>query len=489
MDVDAEEENINLGFSSLLYDFYNIIIGSSEEMQKAEKRCNRLNTMMVIYDKLLEKRTFINVSFFDNDNKKVDFIKNYSKFCKNMRDTTKFNETFINSMKFRDFSYIFKNISTTPVNLNLRRMISHTIKTLPGLENGLEQIKIHFNPSTNPVFLQGGIKLLVLLDKLIQKHPNQPFLTQIKNIVTPIDFDYFTFYDIDEYPTSVIEKFSNYKDYYKPVLPPSNDEWIHPNQETNEIIKVRYSIDSQFNIDATTPYNIYNKIDAGYYNPDAIKISRPYVVCSKKTFSVCKNNSGKISDFNLVELNIVNINWLNQILVANRTANVEAEVLYLQTVYGFIHKYRTQTIPPPPTDEFLENAAFLLSSYMNYVYHLKPINSLLRFLVASLYLSDSGFNITRLSVIFEDFRKYLVMMGHIPIKIKLSSNNTVVEHTFDDNSTILITRSQTTKVPFNPFKAIFIDTDKIIKVIDELGKFTDETLAEDAYVFDKRCEA
>ena len=488
---DAQDTNITLGFSSLLYDLYNVIISSNEELQKAEKRCTRLKTMMVIYDKLVkEGRSYtVNDSFFGyNNNKKFDFVNNYARFCNNSRDTTKFNEKFITEMSFEDLSNFFKNLTTTPVNFNLRRMISHTIKTLPGLENGLEQIKIHFNPQTNPIFLQGGVKMLVLLDTLIQKYP---ICQRIKDNVTPIDFDYFTFYDLDEYPASVIEKFSNYKDYHKPLIR-SNDEWINPNHEQAEIIRVHKSIEYySFSLDANTntPYNIYNNIDAGYYNPDAIKISRPYVVCSKKTFSVCKNNSVKISDFNLVELNIVNINWLNQILLANRTANVEADVLYLQSVYGFIHNYRTQT--NPPTDEFLENAAFLLSSYMNYVYHLKPINSLLRFLVASLYMIENGFNIKQLFDIFEDFKRYLINMGHTPLKIKLSSNNStaVVEHTFDDNATIKI-RSETTKVPFNPFKEIFNDPNKIIKAINELvSQYTDKTLAEDAYVLDKRCEA
>jgi hypothetical protein len=482
----VDEENINLGFSSLLYDLYNIIIGSSEEMQKAEKRCNRFNTMMVIYDKILEKRTrFLNVSFFDNNNKKVDFIKNYSKFCKNMRDTTKFNETFINTMKFRDFSYVFKNISTTPVNLNLRRMISHTIKTLQNLENVTEKIKIHFNTPTNPVFLQGGVKLLVLLDKFIQKYPNNPIFTRIKAIVTPIDFDYFTFYIIDEYPTSVIEKFSNYEDYHKPVLP-SNDEWIDPNQETKEIIKVRYSIESQFSLDANTPYNIYNHIEAGYYNPDATKISRPYVVCSKKTFNVCKNNPNKINELNLVELNIVNIKWLYKILTDNKVGQVETEFLYLQSVYGYVYYLHNTVISRP----YIEDFAFLLSSYMNYVYILKPNNSLIRFLVASWYLIENGFSIEKLSDMFEEFKRYLIYMGHNPVKIKLSSNNSTVEHTFDDNATIGIIRSQTTTVPFNPFKLNFKDTDKIKNTLETVvSQYTDKTLAEDAYVLDKRCEA
>lgn len=484
---EEKDDNIHLNFASLLYDIYSIIVDSEDEMTKSDKRCNRFNYMLTIYDKLIKDGHHVNVDFFQSSDK-VKFIKNFLRFCTGYNtDKSPVNENFIRNMSFFDFTNFSKKLQSTPVNQSLRKSISNSIKKLPDINLIVNQTKRCFR-AEYPIFLQGGIKLLLMLDELKQ-YDN--VYQKIKDKVSPTDFDYFTFYSTyPGFPSDIINELINCKEYYTTDVNLSS-EWKNVDYEQSEIIHQNLSIlYDNFMLDKSTPYKIYNKIDTGYYNPNQVKTSRPYVVCSKTTYVSCVNNPEKFSEINLLELNIVNTAMLDSIIKANTVDGVEVEtvLLHLQASYGFVYDI---AIKPGITAIEIENISFLITSYMNYVYNLKPVNSLLRFLVASIFLIDRmGYTLQQLDYIFTELASFFVKRK-ITSTVKYFHNGNMVNDNLDySNNTVLIPMSRTKVniLPVNPYAHVFKDRETILDYILQINNLVSfEKLAEDANIQNIRC--
>lgn len=495
-----DDENIYMNFSTLLYDNYRMILDAETELNKPEKRCMRFNTMLTIYDKLMKDGVTVDVGFFNNDkDNKLKFIKNYLKFCRNMiPDTSFFNEIFIRDMTFLDFTQLSKSYIKGGMNLDLRKHISSSIKRMNEneLRTNIGLIRDHFNV---PVFLQGGVKLLVLLRFLSQN--SFDLYGRMQNMVTPSDFDFFTFTeDEDDYPIDIIDQFKSCRFHGLQI---NSDDWGSLSDEQNEMIKIHNNVQSkQFSIDdgsSSDILKIYNHIQDQYYDDRNIKISRPYIVCAKTGFASCKIYRNKINEFNLFELNIVNLAWAKKIQQINSLRISGSQTLLLQAVYPYIHSVMNKQQSEQMEDEqpinIYEDYAFLLSSYMNYVYNLKPVNSLMRFLVASIYLIKKEEKRPEdLSNLFDDFRRSVEPNIGIIYNYYNKKRGRYIENYFNETSLIRI-ESHIYRddlvghvIPFNPFKKNYTD---LTRIETDLKKLVDlvslEKLAMDAGIADIRC--
>jgi len=492
------DNDITLNFSSLLYDIYNIVTLSEEEMTKSAKRCSRLNEMLMIYDKIGEDEK-INVDFFtDHPDDKIRFLKNYLRFCEGYKDFTNFNDDFIRGIPFKDFTNIainkiFKVKILPNVNLTLRNELSSVIKrnTLPGLNHMVSSFKDCLKPGK--VFLQGGIKLLILLETLKQKG-YVAGVDDIKNMITPIDFDYFMLYKEDNYPLEIVEQFNDCNNYY--INNVQSAEWKELSDEQNKMIYIRNRITNKKFYSDNHINSVYNMVDDGYYIPSMVKSSRPYVVCSKTRYFSCAYNKDVMAELNFIELNIVNISWCEKIQNANtNVSTVESPVLLLQAVYMFIN---TLIEKGQFTEYQIENFSFLLSSYMNYVYNLKPKNSLLRFLVASFYMIEVDKETPQtLSNLFNEFRRSFISQGLFSLlkyKYYNSTRQTLVEAYFDETAVIdivpFLDRENIDYIPFNPFANNYTTNDRIRNDINKIINLVSlDILAKDANIRDVRCDA